>query len=81
MNSLESLATFFGWCAVLNIGFLLLTVLMVMLMRDFMTGMHSRIFGVNEADLPAIYFRYMAHYQSLTLVFSVMPWIALKIMM
>ena len=38
MNSLESLAAFFGWCTVLNYGLLIFMSLIVMTMRGTMTA-------------------------------------------
>ena len=80
MNSLETLTAFFGWCTVLNFGFLVLVFLLVTTMRGAMAGMHSRMFGVSEADLPRIYFQYMANYQTAILVLSLAPYVALKLM-
>jgi len=80
MNSLESLAAFFGWCTVLNYGLLIFMSLIVMTMRGTMTSIHSRLFGVSEADLPRCYFKVLAHYQSLILAFSLAPYLALKLM-
>ena len=80
MNSLESFTAFFGWCTVLNYGLLIFMTLIVMTMRGTMTSVHSRLFGVSEADLPRCYFKVLAHYQSLILVFSLAPYAALKLM-
>ena len=80
MNSLDSLTIFFGWCAVFNIGFLALTALAVIGMRSTMIRMHTRLFGIGEADLPRIYFQYMAHYQTVAFAFSIFPYFALKMM-
>ena len=80
MNSLESLAAFFGWCTVLNYGLLIFMSLLIMGMRGSMIRLHSRVFGVSEADLPRCYFQVLAHYQSLILVFNLVPYVALKLM-
>jgi hypothetical protein len=80
MNSMENLTTFFGWYAVLNIGFLALTFLVVTVMRSTIIRVHCALFGVSEPDLPGIYFRYLANYQTVTLALAVFPYIALKLM-
>jgi len=80
MNSLESFTAFFGWCTVLNYGLLIFMSLIVMTMRGTMTSVHSRLFGVSEADLPRCYFKVLAQYQSLILVFNLAPYVALKLM-
>jgi hypothetical protein len=80
MTSVESLAQFFGWCTVLNYGLLVFMTFIVVAMRGTMTSIHSRLFGVNEADLPRCYFQVLAHYQSLILAFSLVPYVTLKLM-
>ena len=52
MNQTDTLVAVLGWASILNIGMLALTALMVMTMRDFMIGIHSKIFGVSEEQLP-----------------------------
>jgi hypothetical protein len=36
--------------------------------------------GIPEAELPALYFTYLANYKTLSLVFCFGPYLALKIM-
>jgi hypothetical protein len=75
----DTLTAFFGWMAVLNIGFLLLTTLAMIVARDWIAGIHARMFALDPRQLPEIYFRYLARYKILTLIFSVVPWLALKL--
>ena len=75
----ETLTAFFGWMAILNIGFLLLTTLMLITARDWVANIHGRMFALDPRQLHEIYFRYLAHYKILTLVFAVAPWLALKL--
>ncbi len=79
MNSLETLTSFLGWCTVLNLGMLAFTSILVMVMRDRMTKTHATMFGVSEADLPRVYFQYMAQYQLATFVLNLAPYVALKL--
>jgi hypothetical protein len=79
MNSLETLTVFFGWCTALNLGFLTLSAVLVMTMRDTMVRLHSSMFGVSEAELPRTYFNFLAQYQIAAFVLSLAPYIALKI--
>jgi hypothetical protein len=80
MNSLETLTSFFGWCTVLNFGFMALSGILVMGMRDSMTRIHARMYGVSEADLPRVYFQYLAMHQLAILTFNLTPYLALKIL-
>lgn len=79
MNSLETLTAFLGWCTILNVGMLALQGIVVMGMRDTLTRLHAKMFGVNEGDLPRLYFQYVAQYQMAMLVLNLAPYIALKI--
>ena len=78
MTSIETLTTVLGWCTVLNLGMLAFTGILAMTMRDVMTRIHSRMYGVSEADLPRIYYQYMAQYKMATLVLNLAPYVALK---
>ena len=80
MNNLEALTQFFGWCAVINIGYLLLATFFLAFMRDFAVNLHARMFALSEEDVLRAYFQYLAQYKIAALVVSVVPYIALKIM-
>lgn len=80
MVTLAQLTELLGWASVLNIGMLLFSTSLLLLMKPFVAYLHSRLFGIKEDDLSLIYFKYLAHYKILTLVFIVTPYLALKIM-
>jgi hypothetical protein len=77
---MQSLTTFFGWCAVLNIGLLVFSTLMMALLKDQAVRIHSSLFGLNPDGLPDKYFDWLANYKIATYIFSIVPWLALKIM-
>ena len=76
MNDIEILATFFDWCAVINIGILLGLMLRGWIMRN----PAAKIFGVSVDEVKSAYLNVFMQYRSATLVLSVTPYIALKIM-
>lgn len=41
--------------------------------------MHGKLFGMDETALSAAYFRYLATFKIVVIVFNVVPWIALQI--
>ncbi len=51
MDSLETLRAFFGWCALINMGVLILVTLSTTLMRGSAVKTHARMFGLDEAEL------------------------------
>ncbi|MGV6804118.1 MAG: DUF6868 family protein [Ruegeria sp.] len=76
----EALTSFFGWMTVLNFAVLLLTTLAVVALQDRIAGIHGRMFQMEPGDVKKAYFKYLANYKILTIVFCLMPWIALKLM-
>lgn len=77
--TLEQLTSFFAWCTVINFGLMIFFTLWLMLLRDWAMNMHERMFGVPKADLPQIYFKYLALFQAAAIVLSLTPYLALRI--
>jgi hypothetical protein len=75
----EFLTTAFGWMTVLNIAVLLFSTLMILIMQDWIAGIHGRMFQMERADVKKAYFRYLANYKILIIVFCLMPWLALHL--
>jgi hypothetical protein len=80
MNSIDTLATFFGWCTVINIGFVLFVLLVFAVFHEGFGRLTARIFGVTEAEAKATLFRIFMQYRVLIVVLNLVPYIALKIM-
>ena len=71
-----TLAEFFGWCSVINIGFLLALLLRGIIVRK----LAAKVFGVTTEEAKAAYMNVFMQYRNATLVLSVTPYIALRIM-
>lgn len=69
-----------GWCSAINIGLLVLAAFFLVVARNWVLGMHSRMFGLSEEDLSRAYFQYLAQFKIVVLVFNLVPYIALRIM-
>ncbi|MFW5426632.1 MAG: DUF6868 family protein [Methylophagaceae bacterium] len=80
MITLEMLTTFFGWCSIINIAILLLTTLLLMGFKDLVSSIHSKMFGIEPQGIPLIYFNYLGNYKIAIFIFSLVPYLALKIM-
>ena len=80
MITLSQVTELLGWASVINIGFLLFSTVILVSAKSTIMTMHSKIFGVSENELSIIYFKYLANYKVLTLVFIVSPYFSLKIM-
>ena len=80
MNSIETLATFFGWCAVINIGAALLFLLVFSLFHDVFATLTAGMFGVTKEEAAVTFFRMFQQFRLALLVLNIVPYIALKIM-
>jgi hypothetical protein len=79
MIDLQTMTAFLGWCAVLNIGLLLFTVIWLTVFRDFTKNIHSAILSVDKDILDAMYLQFMGNLKIAVIIFSVVPYLALKI--
>lgn len=80
MISIKSLTEFFGWCSLINIGFLILTSILILSMRTAVSNIHSRMFGLDSKVVLKAYFQYLANYKIVIIVFNIVPYFAIKIM-
>lgn len=80
MNSIDTLAEFFGWCTVINFGIYLLTVVSLMLFRGMVLRINARIFAISEEDVARLSFQYVGAYKLAITVLCFTPYVALKIM-
>jgi uncharacterized membrane protein len=78
--TLAELTTLLGWTSVINIGFFVFAALILVFMRGAISSLHSRMFGIPESELAVLYFSYLGNYKTLMFVFSLAPYIALKLM-
>ncbi len=80
MNSLDTMITFFGWCSIINIGLLIFTAVLIIFLKTTILMIHAKIFHLKEDEISIEYFRYLAQYKILVIVFNIVPYFALLIM-
>lgn len=71
--------SFFGWCTIFNVSLLTLSTISICLMKEQITVLHNKLFGVKETNLLLAYFKYLAYYKLAIIVFNIVPYISLKI--
>ena len=81
MHDLETLATFLGWCTVLNIVVVILMHIVIGILRDFIGEVAEGIFGVTQEQTNVTLLRVVAQYRIAIAMFNLVPYIALKIML
>lgn len=79
MLTLELLRSFFGWCAVLNMLLLMFSTGWLVVLRNPIAGIHSKLFKIDPAELDLLYFRYLATFKVLIIVFNLVPYLVLRL--
>ncbi|MCH7677238.1 hypothetical protein IH824_18120 [candidate division KSB1 bacterium] len=80
MVDINTLTVFLGWCSVINIGVLLFTTILLVVMKGPISRIHSKIFGVSQPDLAPVYIQYLSNYKIVIFIFNIVPYTALKVM-
>lgn len=80
MISLESVTEFLGWCTIINMSLLTLSTILILLLHQKISRIHAKMFKLQQCDVSRIYFQYLGAYKVASIVFNLVPYIALKIM-
>ena len=73
------LTSFFGWMTVLNFGLLAFATLAMLVMRDWVAGLHGRLFGLDETQVRLAFYSWLAGFKILAIVGSLVPYLALRL--
>ena len=79
MNN-SQLKTFLGWCAVINMGLLLLNSWMYIIFKGFITDIWISLFGSSEEQFTLMYTLAIAFWKILIFTFFIIPYFVLRIM-
>ena len=77
---LEKMQEFLFWCLLLNVAIYTLTALATLLLRNFMSSIHEKLFGLSQQAVHKAFYTYLAAYKLLIIVFNFVPWLALVLM-
>lgn len=80
MIDIQQLTVFFGWCAAINLGIYIFSAVFIALFEDLTIKIHSKFVSVDPAELPKQYFNYLGNFKIILIVFSITPYLALKLM-
>ena len=78
MNSIKTLATFLGWCTIINFGILLLGVLIWILAIPYTSQLAASMISPHEVKIS--FFNGLTIYRAGIVLFNLVPYIVLKIM-
>ena len=77
--NLCSLADFFMWCTIINVGILILWSLISRFSGDWAYSVHSKWFPIPRETFNTIHYSFIGGYKVFVTVFNVVPYVALKI--
>lgn len=80
MHDLSTIATFLGWCSVINIGILAYSSVMIIVFNAQVKKIHAKITRVGPDKLDEMYFNFLGNYKLAIFIFNLVPYCALKIM-
>ena len=80
MNTVEIMIEFFGWCSIINIGILFVSALIILVFRESILRIHGKMYHLDDEILLKIYLQYLALYKILIIIFSIVPYFALKLL-
>ncbi len=77
--TLEQIRDILAWCAVINIGLLLLYWIKFRLAHDFLYRVHGKWFKLSVERFDAIHYTAMAFWKMGIFMFNIVPYLALRI--
>lgn len=77
MYEIEVIREFLGWCSIINIGLYIFSVSIIIFAIDILSQIHAKLFNLDKNLLPSLYFKWMAQYKLLIIVFNIVPYFAL----
>ena len=78
--TIETFREFLGWCTVINLGFFIFATVKILLVRDWASKIHAKMFRIDEVSVRQIYLQFLAIYKVAFVVLNLVPYIALRIM-
>lgn len=78
--TIEQLHTFFGLCTLINFSLLIVSTISLLLFKEGISVIHSSLFGLSEKRLPSFYFKWLAGFKIFAIIFSLVPYLALSLM-
>jgi len=79
MMDIQILTSFFMWCTIINIGFLIFLALVYLLIPNVTYRLQSKFIPISRETFDIVFYSFIGIFKVLVLVFFVVPWIALLI--
>ncbi|MGK0297404.1 MAG: hypothetical protein ACI9XC_001007 [Gammaproteobacteria bacterium] len=79
--NVDQLTELFKWMAIINIGLLLLSTVLIMLLKNYICKIHAKLFGIDEDKIPIVVYGYLGIYKIMIIVLNIVPYIALLLIL
>lgn len=73
----DNLASFLGYCGLVNIGIMMIWFVAILIARDNIINLHSKIFAIPSEDVLPIHYELMGQFKLLNILFFITPWLVL----
>ncbi len=73
------LKDFFMWMTVINLGMLIFSAVMCIVLKDFIVRVHGKLFGLSPDAIKATLYGFLGVYKIVFIVFVFVPWLVLLI--
>lgn len=80
MFEINTMTTFLGWCSIINSAILIFSTISLVLARESIIRIHSKLLGVKPDALPMLYFQYLGFFKIAIIMLNIVPYFALKLM-
>lgn len=77
--TLALLTEIFGWILLFNLVYLFLAGFLLIVFRSMIITLHQKMFDLSEQSLNQAYFKFLANYKLVTVIFVLCPYLALKL--
>lgn len=79
MITIETMIEFLGWCSIINLGILILSAVFIIIFKDTAIKIHTKMFDLDKIYLQQSYFKYLAQYKIIIIVFNIVPYFVLNV--
>jgi hypothetical protein len=76
----EMIRDVLAWCSLINVGFLLFWILLLIFVHDWLFRFHGQWFKLSVEKFDAIHYAGIAYYKISILFFNIVPYLAFRIL-
>ncbi len=78
--NLDLLTDFFKWMTIINVSVFLVISVLIMLFKNMIGKLHSKLFGIKEEDVAKMTYGFLALFKLLISIFVIIPYLSLLLL-